>query len=131
MDKNLYLETSRCLLVPFEETDTALFHALMNRTQIRKKWRCVWVCVLLKKGLKMISPLCFIGLTFLSKKYDYMTPTQQIFIIISIVGAVQCLFLAFYLWSSKENRHKAMYFLIALLVIYALRMTKWVSFYMP
>lgn len=60
-----------------------------------------------------------------------MTLSNQIFIIISIVGAVQCLFLVIYIKNIKKNLDKPTQILCILLLVYALRMTKWIAYFLP
>jgi uncharacterized membrane protein len=60
-----------------------------------------------------------------------MTIENQIFILISIVGAVQSMFLAVYILSSKKKNDSVSLVLAVLLMVYALRMTKWVAYFLP
>lgn len=60
-----------------------------------------------------------------------MTLSNQIFILISIVGAVQCLFLVFYIYSIRKPLDKPTTVLCILLLVYAFRMTKWIAYFLP
>jgi len=60
-----------------------------------------------------------------------MNLSNQIFILISIVGAVQCLFLVFYIISIKKPLDTPTWILCILLIVYALRMTKWIAYFIP
>jgi AraC-like DNA-binding protein len=60
-----------------------------------------------------------------------MSQEHHIFILTSIIGAVQSLFLAIYILTGKDKKDKSIYILAGLLIVYALRMTKWISYFLP
>jgi AraC-like DNA-binding protein len=60
-----------------------------------------------------------------------MTLSNQIFILISIIGAVQSIFLLIYIIFIKKIFDHSSIVLCLLLGVYALRMTKWIAYFLP